>query len=64
MDYESTSEIKYYIGRIKRPDGWNKLQTKVKTKLNSTTIIVFLIWFYDYLVEYCNEENHRIPGLI
>ena len=32
------SEYKYYVGKVKRPEGWKKLRNKVLESLNKTTI--------------------------
>ena len=40
------SEYKYYVGKVKRPEGWKKLRNKVLESLNKTTILIFLMWFH------------------
>ena len=63
VEVESDSnELKYYRGRVKCPLEWRKLHNIVLKKLSTSTVIIFLIWFYEDLCEYLNESSNRIPG--
>ena len=63
VEVESDSnELKYYKGRVKCPLEWKKLHNIVLKKLSTSTVIIFLIWFYEDLCEYLNESSNRIPG--
>ena len=56
------SEYKYYVGRVKRPEGWKKLRNKVLESLNKTTILIFLMWFHEDLQQYFEGERKKLPG--
>ena len=56
------SEYKYYVGKVKRPEGWKKLRNKVLESLNKTTILIFLMWFHEDLQQYFEGERKKLPG--
>ena len=56
------AEYKYYKGRIKRSQEYKKLRQMVISSLNTTTVVIFLIWFYENLQEHLEVERTRIPG--
>ena len=52
-----SKEYKYYKGRIKRPKDWKKLHNYVFDSLNKTTVLIFLIWFYEDLQEFLEQKE-------
>ena len=57
------TEYKYYVGRVKRPKEWKKLRNKVLESLNKTTVLIFLMWFYEDLQQYLEGERKKLPGI-
>ena len=61
-DSSSDSEFNtYYKGHVIRKKKWKKLQNAVLQKLQEHTVLLFLIWFYDYLLVYLETPGNRIP---
>lgn len=58
----STKEYGYFAGRSKRHKRWNDLQRVAKKAFSETTILLFLIWFYEDLSEFLETPKAHIPG--
>ena len=54
---ENSNEYNYYKGRVKRPKDWRKLHNYVFDSLNKTTVLIFLIWFYEDLQEFLKQKE-------
>ena len=58
---ENTQNRGYYLGRVKRCPNWSPLQQAVISKLSLATVMLYLMWFYEDMVEWTNESGKNLP---
>jgi cytochrome c2 len=58
----STKEYGYFQRRSKRPQNWRDLQYTARNTFSETTILVFLMWFYEDLSDYLETPKSNLPG--
>ena len=60
----STKEYGCFAGRSKRHNNWKDLQNTTRKAFSETTILLFLIWFYEDLSEFLETPKSNLPGKI
>jgi hypothetical protein len=58
---ENTTNKGYYRGRIIRCKNWKALQAAIMTKLSVATVVLYLMWFYEDMVEWTNASGKNLP---
>ena len=59
---QQISNTGYYKGRVLKVTKWKLLYEDVLKKLKSTTVILYLMWFYDDMVQFLEEPKIQLPG--
>ena len=59
---QQISNVGYYKKRVLRVTKWTLLYEDVLKKLKSTTVILYLMWFYDDMVQFLDEPKTQLPG--
>ena len=56
---QQISNTEYYKGRVLRITKWKLLYEDVLKKLKSITVILYLMWFYDDMVQFLDEHSKK-----
>ena len=59
---QQISNTEYLKERVLRVTKWKLLYEDVLKKLKSTTVILYLMWFYDDMVQFLDEPKTQLPG--
>ena len=51
----------YYQERVFHPVKWKELQEAVISKLSLTTVLLYLMWFYEDMLKYTNIPHKTLP---
>ena len=53
---QQISNTGYYKERVLRVTKWKLLYEDILKKLKSTTVILYLMWFYDDMVQFLDDS--------